>query len=114
MIAGAERVARLVTWWRIVPGRKLLTTGRKRTERDERRRNRRNRRSRRNRKNKTNRRKRIVVSSQWSKEAGASRIRSRSCNRIQELLISHFIGSFCLTGAPVKPISSVLQDLLSI
>ena len=46
--------------------------------------------------------------------AGASRIRSRSCYRIQELLIPHFIGSFCLTGAPVKPISSVLQDLLSI
>ena len=46
--------------------------------------------------------------------AGASRIRSRSCYRIQELLIPHFIGSFCLTGAPVKPISSVIQDLLSI
>ena len=46
--------------------------------------------------------------------AGASRIRSRSCYRIQELLIPHYIGSFCLTGAPVKPISSVLQDLLSI
>ena len=46
--------------------------------------------------------------------AGASRIRSRSCYRIQDLLIPHFIGSFCFTGAPVKPISSVLQDLLSI
>ena len=46
--------------------------------------------------------------------AGASRIRSRSCCRIQDLLIPHFIGSFCLTGAPVKPISSVIQDLLSI
>ena len=46
--------------------------------------------------------------------AGASRIRSRSCYRIQELLIPHFIGSFCWTRAPVKPISSVLQDLLSI
>ena len=44
MIADAERVARLVIWWRIVPGRKLLTTGRKRTERDERKRNRRSRR----------------------------------------------------------------------
>ena len=51
-----------------------------------------------------------------SKKSGAeaSRSRSRSCCRIQDLLIPHFIGSFCLTGAPVKHISSVLQDLLSI
>ena len=35
--------------------------------------------------------------------AGASRIRSRSSYRIQDLLIPHFIGNFCLTGALLNP-----------